>query len=273
MPAIQKRKRSYTRRVTRASKRRGTGWTSVSSTGAQYGKSKKGRKTRFFKAVKRAMLKASDVKAKYQSYTFATGVTPTRTFAHDSLVACLLGGTSTADNSWPTALAAGTGDNQRIGSDVYSVGFRVRGSFGIPFDRRNTTVKIWMLEYNSNQGTPTDVTNFYRNVTGNNMLDPINTERFPGVKLLRTLRCKARDLYVERGELTDSGSIHQLYYDIWIPWRRHLKYASTANSNPQAGCKEHLVLIMSAYDTFSAISTDNVIVDHDQMVTFYYKDI
>lgn len=219
------------------------------------------------------MLKASDTKAKYQAYYFGGNATVTRTFLHDSIHACQLGGTS-GDTTFPTSLATGTNDTNRIGSDVFSVGFRVRGSFGLPFDRRNTVIKIFMLEYNSNQGTPTDVTNFYRNVTGNNALDPINTERFPGVKLLRTLRAKARDLYVERGELTDSGSIHQLYYDIWVPFRRKLRYATATNSNPSSGMKENLVLLMTCYDTFSASSlTDTIVVDHDQMVTFYYKDI
>lgn len=270
MPVSQKRSggpiSSALRKMMKS--RRGTRWSSR----VQYGK-RPGRKNRFFKRVKAAMLKASEVKAKYQAYTFGGGGTPTRTFLHDSIHSCVLGGT-VSDNNVPTALAAGTGDNQRIGSDVYSIGFRVRGTFGLPFDRRNTTIKIWLVEWNSNQGSPTDVAQFFRNVTGSNLIDPINTERFPGVKLLRTLRAKARDLYVERGELTDSGSIHQLPYDIWIPFRRKLRYASTANGNPTAGCKEQFGLVMTCYDTFAASAlSDNVVVDHDQMVTWYYKDM
>lgn len=242
--------------------RRGTRWGSR----VQYGKNP-GRKTRFFKAVKSAMMKASDVKAKYQAYYFQGGATATRVFTHDSLHQLQLAATNT-DTSIPTALTAGGLDNQRIGSDVYSIGFRVRGSFGIPFNKRNTIIKIWKVEYNSNQGTPTDVTNWYRNVTGNNALDPVNTERFPGVKLLKTLRVPARDL-----NATDATSIHQLYYNLWIPWKRHLKYATGGAANPSAGCKEHMSLIMTCYDTFSTLATDNLIVDHDQAVTWYYKDL
>lgn len=231
------------------------------------------RPTKFAKRVQNAIMKVADTKVKYQGYYFGGGATATRNFTHDSLSACILGGTSTVDTSHPTALGTGTGDNQRIGTDVYSLGFRVRGSFGLPYNKRNTTIKIWLVEYNTNQGNPIDATNWYRNVTGNNLLDPINVERFPGVKLLRTLRATSRDLYVERGELTDSGSIHQLYYDIWVPWKRKLRYFNNALSNPTSGSKEVLTLIMTCYDTFSTITTDNVIVDHDQMVAFYYKDI
>lgn len=239
---------------------------------AQYGIRTK-RANTLYKKVRTAMLRASDVKAKYQAYYFGGNATPQRSFLHDSIHSCVLGSTG-SDTSYPTALSNGAADSNRIGSDVYSSGFRVRGSFGLPFDRRNTIIKIWLVEYNTNQGSPTDVTNWFRNVTGNNVLDPINTERFPGVKLLRTLRAKARDLYVERGEITDTGSIHQLYYDIWVPFKRKLRYSSTSAANPSSGMKEFLSLVMTCYDTYSAASaTDNVIVDHDQMVTFYYKDI
>lgn len=242
------------------------------TSGPQYARTKKGKPGKFYNKVKTALLKASDTKVKYQAYYFGGGVTPTHTFNHDTLSSCLLGGTFSSDNSQPTSLGAGSGDNQRNGTEIYSLGFRVRGTFGLPFDRRNTTIKIWMVEYNSNQGSPTDSTQWYRNVTGNNLLDPINTERFPGVKLLRTLRATARDLYVQRGELTDAGNIHSLHYDIWIPWKRHLRYAGTPNENPRSGCKETVALVMACYDTRSAAVTDNVILDHDQMVAFYYKD-
>lgn len=228
--------------------------------------SRPGRRTKFYSKVKRALLKASDLKAKYQAYYFQGGATATRVFTHDSLHQLQLCSTNT-DTSIPVALGVGAGDNQRIGSDVYSIGFKIRGSFGIPFNKRNTCIKIWMVEYNSNQGTPTDATNWYRNVTGNNMLDPLNTERFPGVKLLKVLRVPARDL-----NATDATSIHQLYYDIWVPYKRKLRYVTTSLSNPGSGCKEHLSLIMTCYDTFSTLVTDNLIVDHDQTVTWYYKD-
>lgn len=272
MVAIAKRKKSRTRKIYRAAKRQRTNPSYIYSTRSVQGGRKSFRRTRFARRVQRAVLSIADTKVKYQAYYFGGGATVTRVFNHDTLSACILGGTSTVDTSHPTALGTGTGDNQRIGTDVHTVGFKIRGSFGLPFDRRNTTIKIWLVEYNSNQGSPIDATNWFRNVTGNNLLDPINTERFPGVRLLRTLRAKARDLYIERGELTDSGSIHQLYYDIWVPWRRHLRYFNNALSNPTSGCKETVALIMTCYDTFSAVPTDNVILDHDQMVSFYYKD-
>lgn len=266
MALRSKRKRSVSRS---GYKKRRIG---APSRASQYGRKKGRARTSFQAKVKNTVLRMSDTKVKYQAYYFGGGVTPTHTFNHDSLNACLIGGTFTSDNSQPTSIGTGNSDTARTGTEIYSLGFRVRGTFGLPFDRRNTTIKIWMVEYNSNQGSPTDVSNWYRNVTGNNLLDPINTERFPGVKLLRTLRAKSRDLYVQRGEFTDAGNIHSLHYDIWIPWKRHLRYNGIAVENPRSGCKETVALIMACYDTRSSLVTDNVIVDHDQMVAFYYKD-
>lgn len=192
--------------------------------------------------------------------------------AHDTLYETLLHTTDQANTTVPTRLVVGGGPSSRIGDEVYSTGFMVRGSFGIPFDRRNTIVRIWLVEYNSNQGTPTTQTQWYRDTTGNNMLDPINNDRFTGVKLMKSLRCKARDLYVERGEVTDTGSIQQLYYSFWIPFKRKLKYTGTATTPPISGSRERLSLIATAYDTASTITTDNVVIDHRQSVTWYYKD-
>lgn len=268
MPVSQKRGRSGR---TKWQKRKKRTW---GSKAVQYGVRPGRPPTKFVSRVKKALMSVSETKVKYMAYFFGGGPTATRTFLHDSLNACVIGGTAAAAANYPTSLAGGAGDDQRTGTDIHSLGFRVRGSFGLPFDRRNTTIKIWLVEYNSNQGSITDPAQFYKNVTGNNLIDPINTERFPGVKLLRTLRHKARDLYVERGELTDSGSYATLPYDIWIPWKRHLRYNTTSTENPRSGCKEAIALIMTCYDTFSASSaTDTVVVEHDQMVAFYYKDI
>lgn len=221
--------------------------------------------TRLVKAI---TLKMSEPKRKDVSLQF----TSNGQFAHDALYECVLNTTDQGNTTVPTRLIASGGQSARVGDEVYSTGFMVRGSFGIPFDRRNTIVKIWLVEYNSNQGTPTNQAQWYRDTTGNNMIDPINNDRFPSAKLLKVLRCKARDLYVERGEVTDTGSIQQLYYNIWIPFKRKLHYASASELPPISGSKERFSLIATAYDTSSTITTDTVVVDHRQSVTWYYKD-
>lgn len=169
-----------------------------------------------------------------------------------------------------TRISQNTGDSARTGSDIYSVGIRVRGMFTLPYDRRNTTIKMYLVESNSSQGSlPADL---FRSTTGNRMLDPINTDNFKGVKLLRVLRTKARDLYVERGELTDAGSEATIHYNIWIPFKRHLVYNSSSAVCPKQGVKEMLSIVMIPYDTPSTSTTDTVITSHEQYTEMYYKD-
>ena len=225
----------------------------------------KGRPTSQF--VKNVIMRLSEAKRKDTNLPFGTG-----SYAHDALYEVRLNDTDQSATSCPTALQVGGAPSARVGDEIYSTGFQVRGSIGLPFDRRNTTVKIWLVEHNSNQGSVTTQSDWFRNITGNNMLDPINDDKFPGVKLMATLRHKARDLYVDQGAVTDSGSIAQLYYSFWIPWRRKLKYTSTNGVPPISGCKERLSLVMTAYDTSSALTTDVVGLDGRQSVVFYYKD-
>lgn len=235
----------------------------------RFGRVARIRRPRPGKFVKKVMMAMSESKRVDKSMPF----TSNENMAHDSIYEVILHTTDQGNTTCVTNISNSGSFAGRIGDEVYSTGFRVRGSFGIPFDRRNTVIKIWLLEYNTNQGSPTTEAQFYRSITGNNMLDPINNDRFPGLRLLRKLECKAKDLYVERGEVTDAGSIHQLYYDAWIPFKRKFRYnGNTNNVPPISGSKERLSLIATAYDTASTLTTDVIVNDHKQVVTWFFKD-
>lgn len=193
---------------------------------------------------------------------------------HNTLYNCQLHWSGQSSTAIPTNVPQGSNGDERNGKEIYSVGFRVRGVMTVPYDRRNVRVKIWLVAYNTLQGTVTTFNNwFLPNGSGDGMLDSIDTHRFPGVRLLRTLRVKARDLYIERGELTDSGSDASLYYDIWIPYRRKMTFQSSAQVTPfVTGGKELLSLVCLPYDTVSTLETDTVITSHEQQVTFYFRD-
>lgn len=224
------------------------------------------RTTRRF--IKNIALQLSEAKRVDKNYPIG-GV---HTFAHDGLYECLLNTTDQSNTTVITALVNSGQSGARVGDEIYSTGFMLRGAFGVPYDRRNAQIKMWLVEYNSNQGTPTSQAQWFHNVTGNNMLDPINNDRWPGVKLLRTFRCKPKDLIYEEGDLYDAGSINTIYYKIWVPWKRHLRYTSSSSVPPVSGCKERLSIIFTAYDTKSSLTTDTIVVDHDQSCTFYFKD-
>jgi len=192
---------------------------------------------------------------------------------HDNLYGCNLH--DAVNNQGATKLPAnGSLTNGRNGKEIYATGFRIRGSFTVPYDRRNTRIKMWLVEWNTAQGSPVTYANFFENTVGNGMVDPINNERFPGIRKLRDMRVKARDLYVERGEITDDGSEATMYYNIWIPFKRKLFFRDgSTEMTPISGIKEYLTMIMLPYDTPDTNSTtDRVVTQHEQCVTFYWRD-
>lgn len=227
---------------------------------------------RVAKVAKNVMMNLAENKVRDRSLPPTPGALAS--YYHNTLYFCQLHNSAlTTEHALPTAIAQGDENFQRNGREIYSTGFRVKGVLDIPFDRRNTTVKIFMVENNSNQGSLTaQLFHTGGGSTGNKLLDRINTERFPGVKLLRTLRVSARDLYVERGELTDGGSLATLKYDIWIPFKRKLTYKDAGGWCPLTGAKETVQLIYLFYDAAETLETDAVCTRCEQLVTFYYKD-
>lgn len=201
-------------------------------------------------------------------------MTAPHSFTHDNLYVCQLHNQSdTVQHLHPTSVSQGLNNFERVGTSVKSIGFQVQGMFSVPFDRRNVSIKIWLVSFNSSQGSPLDPAHFYKNITNNTMLDGINNDRFPGVKLYKTLRVQARDLYVEHGELVDAGADATINYKFWVPWKRDCKYSDGTGVGPKTGFKEALWLIMSAYDTPSTSNlTDLVVRSNEQRVTWFYRD-
>lgn len=233
---------------------------------------RRGTGKRIARVAKNVMMSLAENKVRDRSIVPTPGALSS--YYHNTLYFCQLHNSAlTTEHLLPTAIAQGDENFQRNGREIYSTGFRVKGVLDIPFDRRNTKVKIFLVESNSNQGSLNSMM-FHTGggTTGNLMLDRINTERFPTVKLLRTLRLKARDLYVERGELTDSGSVGSLYYDIWIPFKRKLTYKDAGGWCPLTGAKEQVQLVYLFYDAAETLTTDAVCTRCEQLVTIYYRD-
>lgn len=160
--------------------------------------------------------------------------------------------------------AQGDGDRQRVGNAIYTTGIMVRGTMAVAHDRRNTTVKIWLLEYNSSQGDPTSYSTFFNNTSGNGLLDNVNPNFFRA-KLVGTYRLTARDLL----DTSNDGNIH---FKKWIPFRRKLEFSSNGTTIATKGMKETLSLVYLAYDTYNASSSDRCIRNLDTCRTLHYKD-
>lgn len=55
----------------------------------------------------------------------------------------------------------GTTDGNRIGDRIVCQGIQIRAVFDIPWDRKNLKLKLFYLQYNTDQGDPTTYGNFF----------------------------------------------------------------------------------------------------------------
>lgn len=164
-----------------------------------------------------------------------------------------------------TAASTSTSDS-RLGESIYTTGILFRAMFSIPADRRNLRMRIWMVEYNSIQGDPFTYSQFFKQSSGNSMLDHIDNDRFKP-KLLFNGCLPPQD---RQQETTDST----LYVTKYIPFKRKLQYLNGGSTHTVTrGMKENLAFVITLYDTISTSSTTDVISTSNEFtVTLYYKD-
>jgi len=73
--------------------------------------------------------------------------------------------------------------NNRIGDTVSPRGVKLYMTFRQPADRPNVTFKVWILKIHGDVTPPTFVP--LKAITGNNMMDPVDTEKCSVVKVLQ----------------------------------------------------------------------------------------
>jgi len=180
------------------------------------------------------------------------------------------------------------------GRELFSRGIMIRGFVNAspPFGRRGTT-KIWLVEYNSNQGDPSIKNQMMHNVIGNSapniLLDPFNGNiKF---KKLRTLRHKARDAasYHDAVSGTNVAEQTMIPFKVWIPLKRKLQLKLVSGSNGIVneqgfvdtnevvvkGMKEHMAIMVGMYDDYATSSGSNVLGSNGRFqmsATWYFKD-
>lgn len=149
-----------------------------------------------------------------------------------------------------TYLALGGTDETRTGNEVFTVGIMLRGSIAIPADRKNTKFRIFLLEYNSVVGDPTVYNQFYHNITGKNVLDPIRNDRW-SPKVIGSYTYKAHDT----SSSPIDGQRTSILIKKWIPWKRQLSFSDTTSYQVTKGMKERLSLIVQTWDQQGSADT------------------
>lgn len=203
---------------------------------------------RLQRAIKRVVLRTTEVKRK--------PVAPTKKELYHNtplVVTQPLG-----SGHMPTQ---GDGDAQRIGDAINLSGFRIRAMFGQKFDRPNVTMKMWIVE--SNLGDTYTYNTFFRNITGNTLLDDINTDR---IKILKSYVFKPP---VGTTNTTVDSKEYTYVRKFWLPYKRKVKFLSDGGTDTNLARDMHV--IVAAYDAYGTLTTDNI--GYVQMfVDTYYRD-
>jgi hypothetical protein len=161
-------------------------------------------------------------------------------------------------------------DGSRIGDEIQAVGIMIRGQIEIPYDRRDTVCDIYFTQNNTAVGGPTGM---FHSVTGNVLLDPVQSKRFVNVHKLGRYRVKATDagMHSTGAWLADNVITKTILFKKWIPFKKTVKFVADNTATP-TNIPELGSLVLACKDTLSTASTDNVVLSVKTTATLYFKD-
>jgi len=163
-------------------------------------------------------------------------------------------------------VAQGDDDDDRIGNEIYLTGIKFRLLLGQKADRPNVTFKIYIVEYDATQaGTLENSSHFYHNVTGNVMLDAIQSHRF---KILYQKTFKGTTGSLEVGEVSKEKTYP---ISFWVPMKRKLSFQTDSGTLVSMGMKDNLRIMIAAYDAYGSLQADNIAYAQC-CASCYYKD-
>lgn len=253
-------------------------------------------KTKFARAVRSVIMKTAEKKFRTSLVVFNTptvaGATPgdiSHQIFNSSVIAGSIFNNVAEDGTGVRQLhpELGASDGGRNGDEIWGTGIMLRGTIQVPYDRRNSTFKIWMVEYNTTQGNlwgtsnnawPASGTSPISGQAQNIMNDFMYTSAVENPiiglprqdnwkpRLIGTYRLKSRDLLSTAGDNTEST----IYFRKWIPFRRKLCFKDESTTFTR-GMKERVHLLIGADDLLTT-PTNTVIGRVQVLATFYYKD-
>lgn len=141
----------------------------------------------------------------------------------------------------------------RIGDTITLRGLKMYFKFEAPFDRPNTTTKIWILK--ARKGSlPTSVP--VKAITSNVIMDPVDMEKINKVLAVRTYKFN-QNVYKD----TTTYAVPNVNFrTLWIPLNNH-KYHYFTDNNVD-GRDWNLAMYAATYDHSGALITDNIMDIH-----------
>lgn len=159
----------------------------------------------------------------------------------------------------------GTGDGDRVGDSINMVGIKFRLMLGQKGDRPNVSFRVFVVSYeDSTSGNPTAYNDFFHNVSGNALLDPVQYKRFHVLKQFTVRNTKGSvDTFNAAKEYTRS-------VQFWVPYKKKVQFRGDSSILP-VNIPEHMNVIVVPYDAQGTLVSDNIAYGTGA-ATIYYKD-
>lgn len=171
---------------------------------------------------------------------------------HNTPALILINGT----NAFPPQ---GNTGSTRVGDEIYAKGYKLRILFGQKGDRPNVSFRI-IVGY-VNKSYSYGYSNWFRAITGNTLLDPVNPDIIKVVKSYTMRPNQAGLTATGNDEFTFA---HQLY----IPVNKKVRFPS----GTQDADMDNLYMFIIPYDAFGSLTTDNIAY-YQAASSLHYKDI
>lgn len=176
-------------------------------------------------------------------------------------------------NNEPQNPDDGIGSTMRIGDEILQRGFKVKMMLYNKADRPNLTWKVRVVSVTRGEGSPVasssgviSYSSFFRTVAGNNLLDDVETGRFK-VVASHTFKNPQIQANVTAGAANANECVTTRQFYVRAPQ----KITYTANGGEFAGTGRSYLLIVTAYDAYGSLVTDNIGAVQ-ALSTMYYKD-
>lgn len=159
----------------------------------------------------------------------------------------------------------GVGDQNRVGDQIYSKGFKLRMLFGQKADRHNVTFRVIVTKATSvNQ--PTTYAQLFDASTLNCLLDTINTDR-QQVLYHKYIKMK---IHPDLSGVGGADKEFTFVKSIWIPYKKLFKFSADGGT-VGTGTDPGLRVYFLAYDAYGTLLTDNIA--YVQVYSrFYFSD-
>lgn len=214
------------------------------------------------KLIKNVTIKQSENKYNTKTYSTPSALRHNEIYQYD------LWGPSPEMDIMPHQ---GSTDGAREGDRIVAQGIRLRAIAQIPGDRRQTTIAVFFVPHNSEQGDPS--ADLFHNILGSTVVDPIQTKRWPGIKFLGRFGVRPRDAqyHSNLGEADARNSV-PIYIDKFIPLQKKIYFTADASNKP-SNLKEYGTLCFCPYNNISAGALDNIVLKIEMSSTLYFKDL